>query len=436
MGYFICAECSIIEDQTLFPRRILSTKFRQRKRLITMVNTQIPKPHKNPHSKFSANRVFTLNNPQAPRLCPELAKEIGLNESLIFLQIEYWIAISDNERDGCKWTYQTIADIQRKAFSFWSERTIKRVIASLVKRGLLIKGNYNEKAYDKTNWYAINFDEAAKLKSLTISGAPSLVSDCRYREGQTVPIHSDKLALPIPETTSEIKKEKKQSNLVTLDPAVLETENLPASFAVASDQEIEEHGKEIGNNPNPPFPPSRSKPLTDRLRLSLGQATDNFLKWAAAYTDAEIDAALTELLTRKNINSPSAMLKVLLRNGWSKQKKTGSKKPVNVPTNDLEFETYAQRFRNQPALAAVRFCADHGAEDHYTKSLATHLFINAKQKTEALFKIFQLHKQHRHGSVVSPLNLLRGLVGVSPLNEIEEENNRSLWLTQNRSNAA
>jgi hypothetical protein len=40
-------------------------------------------------------RVFVLNDPNAPRLSPALAIEIGLNESILFLQLEFWIAISD-----------------------------------------------------------------------------------------------------------------------------------------------------------------------------------------------------------------------------------------------------------------------------------------------------------------------------------------------------
>ena len=64
-------------------------------------------------------RIFTLNEPNAPRINPALAKEIGLNESLILLQIEFWISISNNEREGKRWTYQSVRDMQEKSFSFW-----------------------------------------------------------------------------------------------------------------------------------------------------------------------------------------------------------------------------------------------------------------------------------------------------------------------------
>jgi hypothetical protein len=126
----------------------------------------------NTNSKFDMNRVFTLNDPHAPRLSPALAEEIGLNESILFLQIEYWIAISNNERNGRRWTYQSTSDI-KETFPFWSESTVKRIVNSLKRQDLIIIGNYNQWKGDKTRWFAINFEQVGKLKTLTLRSVDS-----------------------------------------------------------------------------------------------------------------------------------------------------------------------------------------------------------------------------------------------------------------------
>lgn len=84
---------------------------------------------------FQQNRIFTLNEPNAPRLNPALACEIGLNESLVLLQLEFWIAISNNKRDGMLWTYQSTRDIKAKTFPFWSLDTINRATPRSSKDG-------------------------------------------------------------------------------------------------------------------------------------------------------------------------------------------------------------------------------------------------------------------------------------------------------------
>lgn len=120
--------------------------------------------------RFEENRIFVLNNPQAPRLCPELAAEIGLHESIILLQIDFWIAIHGHWQEGKKWTYQSVRDIQ-KMFPYISLATINRAIHGLIDKGLILEGNYNEYKYDKTRWFAINFDGCRKLKSVSIAPA-------------------------------------------------------------------------------------------------------------------------------------------------------------------------------------------------------------------------------------------------------------------------
>src|SRR5699024_3214430 len=155
-------------------------------------------------------RIFTLNEPNAPRINPALAKEIGLNESLILLQIEFWISISNNEREGKRWTYQSVRDMQEKSFSFWSISTINRAVNKLIDEGYIIEGNFNKMKYDKTRWFALNFETLNELESISINGDDTGVfhNDTRSNHNDTRSIQND---TTIPEITTEITTEKNHS---------------------------------------------------------------------------------------------------------------------------------------------------------------------------------------------------------------------------------
>ena len=155
-------------------------------------------------------RIFTLNEPNAPRINPALAKEIGLNESLILLQIEFWISISNNERDGKRWTYQSVRDMQEKSFSFWSISTINRAVNKLIDEGYIIEGNFNKMKYDKTRWFALNFETLNELESISINGDDTGVfhNDTRSNQNDT---RSNQNDTTIPEITTEITTEKDHS---------------------------------------------------------------------------------------------------------------------------------------------------------------------------------------------------------------------------------
>lgn len=151
-------------------------------------------------------RLFILNEPTAPRLNPALACEIGLNESLILLQLEFWISISDNQRDGQQWTYQSTRDIRSKAFPFWSVMTINRTIKSLESMELIhTTSQYNTHKYDKTRWFSINYEGISRLNSISIKGYGTGSSQNGTGSSQN--------GTTIPEITTEIKNDvRKEPN--------------------------------------------------------------------------------------------------------------------------------------------------------------------------------------------------------------------------------
>ena len=101
---------------------------------------------------------------EVPLMClPNLAVKIGLNEALFIQQLHYWVDRSKNIIDGKQWVYNTIADWS-KQFPFWSQKTLSRTISTLEKQGFVISGNYNQKGYDRTKWYTIDYDALERLE--------------------------------------------------------------------------------------------------------------------------------------------------------------------------------------------------------------------------------------------------------------------------------
>lgn len=152
-------------------------------------------------SKYESNRIFVLNEPNAPRLSPQLAVEIGLNESILLLQIEFLIAVSEHEIDGNRWTYQSVTDFQ-KMFPFWSRATINRTIHSLEEQGLIVVANHNQLHYDKTRWFALDWTGVRKLESVTL---------CLFQNGMRSDQNGTGSAqdeTTIPESTTETTTEK------------------------------------------------------------------------------------------------------------------------------------------------------------------------------------------------------------------------------------
>ena len=93
-----------------------------------------------------------------------LATKYGVNEAIMLNNFIYWIAKNEANgkhfHDGRYWTYNSVAAFG-KLYPFWTTSQIRTIIDSLVKQGVLLKGNYNEQKRDRTVWYALT-DESRK----------------------------------------------------------------------------------------------------------------------------------------------------------------------------------------------------------------------------------------------------------------------------------
>ena len=144
------------------------------------------------------NRLLFNENPLV--ILPELATKVGLNESIVLQQINYWLNENEKARRNFKdchyWCYNSYKEWQTN-FPFWSESTIKRTISKLENCGLIITGNYNKLKIDRTKWYRLNDELLSKVEESPL-GQIDLSIVSKWSDEQF------KLTLPLPENNTEI----------------------------------------------------------------------------------------------------------------------------------------------------------------------------------------------------------------------------------------
>ena len=101
----------------------------------------------------------------------EIAIKIGVDEAIMLNNFVYWLAKNKannkNFFDGNYWTFNSVR-AYCELFPFWKESQIKRILKSLIEQNVLVVGNYNQNAYDRTNWYSLS-NEYIHLIDWTIS---------------------------------------------------------------------------------------------------------------------------------------------------------------------------------------------------------------------------------------------------------------------------
>ena len=88
----------------------------------------------------------------------DIAKEYGILEAVLLDHFMFWTnkneANGNNYFDGYYWTFNSMKAFA-KLFPYASEGQIRRALKKLEENGLIITGNYNKSAYDRTTWYAL-----------------------------------------------------------------------------------------------------------------------------------------------------------------------------------------------------------------------------------------------------------------------------------------
>lgn len=117
---------------------------------------------------FKHSRLFVLNNPHTLRIYPQLAKEIGLNESLLLLQLEYWLGVEGEAReDGFIWIRRPVREIQA-TFTFWSVGTINSIVEALIRKEYVVTADLDQTRGRSGRWFRLNIETIGTLKSVRV----------------------------------------------------------------------------------------------------------------------------------------------------------------------------------------------------------------------------------------------------------------------------
>jgi hypothetical protein len=90
------------------------------------------------------------------------AIEYGLHEAVILQKITWWIL--ENRRKGLSethfhndlwWMYTSKAELQRDSCPYFSEKTIRTTLESLINSGILLKDNFHKNPLNRSQWYAV-----------------------------------------------------------------------------------------------------------------------------------------------------------------------------------------------------------------------------------------------------------------------------------------
>lgn len=88
----------------------------------------------------------------------KIAKKYGVNSAVLLNHLYFWIsknkANGTNYYDNNYWTYNSTKAF-KELFEYMTQRQVDYALKKLIDNGLVITGNYNKVAYDRTLWYAI-----------------------------------------------------------------------------------------------------------------------------------------------------------------------------------------------------------------------------------------------------------------------------------------
>ena len=183
----------------------------------------------------------------------ELATEYGVNCAIILENLHYWIVKNEangtNFHDGRYWTYNS-RRAMAELFPYMSEKQINTATKKLIDAGLVVTGNHNNVAYDRTLWYALTDDGLALFQNVKCIMPKSKMEGDERENGNVENV------TPIPNINSNNKQNinNKKERKKTYDTAISEyTSNKEVSEALKAFVQMRTMMK---------------KPLTDRA-LSL-----------------------------------------------------------------------------------------------------------------------------------------------------------------------
>lgn len=158
----------------------------------------------------------------------DVAKKYGVNAAIILQNMAYWIMQNEanemNFYDGRYWTFNS-KRAYGELFPYMSAKQIRTAIEKLVEDGVLVTGNYNKLAYDRTAWYSLT----EKGKSICRIGQMDYPQKANglSQEGKPIPdINSDVTHV----VNTDRKKERKNNSFDSIIDLYLSPDGMSVRF--------------------------------------------------------------------------------------------------------------------------------------------------------------------------------------------------------------
>ena len=164
---------------------------------------------------------------------PFIAQKYNINIAILLNSFVFWTrtnaAKGKNFHEGRYWCYGT-PEYFKNYFPYFSCDQIRRAIEKAIENSLLLKSNFNNKGYDRTNWYALtdkalteyNLDRTCLKPAYHLAELPDEsqqgLSDGNAPKTQSgshlakLPDAFGKIAEPIPDNKTQLIKTNKDLN--------------------------------------------------------------------------------------------------------------------------------------------------------------------------------------------------------------------------------
>jgi hypothetical protein len=87
---------------------------------------------------------------------PDIAQRVGVHAAVLYQNIVWWCAKNaangHNQHDGHHWTYNSVR-AWSELFPYMTAKQIRTSLDRLEADGMILSGEYNKSAYDRTKWF-------------------------------------------------------------------------------------------------------------------------------------------------------------------------------------------------------------------------------------------------------------------------------------------
>lgn len=276
-----------------------------------------------------------------------LAKALkSLDEAVIIQQLHYWLQRSNLVRENHRWVYNSMAD-WNKQFPWLTRKTLTNKFNDLEKRGLIITGNYNKAAFDKTKWYRIDYDAFSHLEQRLGKNYPTNEQDLPNGDGKNYSMEEEKSTQPIPLDYTETTQETTTRDKGQAQPAQPSIAAQRREVVEYLNQKTGKHFKPDADGNKRIIEPRLKEDYTvDEMKKVIdnmyslwhgvtfrnGELGDNYLKPETLFRSSKIDGYL-------NANPSTAN---------NQRQRYGKRAPINEPTPKWFKREQEQKEQGKP----------------------------------------------------------------------------------------